>query len=166
MPVWITYYIFSYEQFKLQRLKICLSSFALSLLFTFLLLHALSSIFWNFPLLSFTLLPFSSTTCFLVFLLQFISFSNSMFISCTCFLFRHCVCFCREQTFLMLFTRVVLTGVKCLSCLLKSWMLRKELEFGHRVRIECFSLNGAISGVAHSISFLIDHFTHCTENWF
>ena len=60
-----------------------------------------------------TLLCFhsSSTTCLIAFLLWFISFSNSMSISCNCFLFRHSVCFCRERAFLMLFTRVELTGV-------------------------------------------------------
>ena len=67
----------------------------------------------------------------LVFLLQFFSFSKSMSLSCNCFLFRQSVCFCREQAFLMLFTRIELTGVQLLSCLLKSQMLREELEFRH-----------------------------------
>ena len=97
---------------------------------------------------------------FLAFLLWFISFSNSMSISCNCFLFKHYVCFCREQAFILLFTRVELTRVSCLSCLLKSYKLQEDLILGHRV---LHSLNGTKSAVKHSISFLINHITHCTE---
>ena len=93
------------------NVKIYLSSFALSLLFTFWLLYALSSIVFNYSLLSFTLFSFSSTTCFLVLLLWFIIFSNSVPISCSSFLLRHYVCFCGEGAFLTLFTRIEVTGV-------------------------------------------------------
>ena len=60
----------------------------------------------------------------------------------------------------MLFTRVELTGVQCLSCLLKSWMLREELECGLSPHKVLHILNGAVSAVAHSINFLIDRITH------
>ena len=45
-------------------------------------------------------------------------------------------------------------------------MLREELEFRHWACIEYFTVWMALlSTVAHLISFLIDHITHCTETW-